>query len=131
MTRLFVIMAATAALVVGIVSFVHLARGHDAHLYDPDCCGDSDCAPVEASGQTPDGLAWFKTKHGRVVLDAAKFPAVKYRQTKDHRIHVCMTAGTKDWEKLYGECKEYCDFGGQPLPPWIDPTPLCVYGPSS
>jgi hypothetical protein len=89
MTRLFVIMAATAALVVGLVSFVHLARGHDAHTgwtYDGFCCGSGDCEKISSAATGPDGKTYYTTKLGTKAADKNTY----ILQSKDQYTHACV-----------------------------------------
>lgn len=72
------------------------AQPHDvhdpAHWYPIECCHAMDCAPVDSaaianpveSGGLPNMVV--TSKHGTVVVPHS-FPR---RQSKDHRMHVCM-----------------------------------------
>jgi hypothetical protein len=79
------------------------ARGHSdgAMTYDPDCCHNMDCAPVDKVEQVPTSLASMftivpgsalpstmvvTTKHGTVAVP----PNFPLRQSKDARMHACI-----------------------------------------
>lgn len=90
------------------------AASHD--WYPIECCSGYDCAPVEhventgrsvnlpgASAHAGD-VGWIVTsKHGTGWVP----PAMTRRESKDHRMHVCMR---KTWD---GEMRVICVF----LPP--------------
>jgi hypothetical protein len=94
------------------------AAAHD--WYPMECCHGMDCAPVEkvemipgpgmasllsAPAQASLGEMLVTTKHGSVVVPA-NFPR---RESKDHRMHVCMRPGQN------GSMRLICIF----LPPAI------------
>jgi zinc knuckle protein len=67
------------------------AWGHDAHLYDPECCGNGDCAPatyvtyLAANSASPPTMVvttplGTKPKTDKTIV----------RESKDHRVHGCI-----------------------------------------
>src|SRR5712691_9808154 len=94
---------ALAILVAIIGSFGDKARAHD--WYPMECCHAMDCAPVDkvemlqgpamasmlgTATSTPIASSMLVTsKHGTVIIPA-NFPR---RESKDHRMHVCMRPG--------------------------------------
>jgi hypothetical protein len=82
------------------------ARGHSdgAMTYDPDCCHNMDCAPVDKVEVLPSGsiasmlvppahaapsVMIVTTKHGTVAVPT-DFPM---RSSKDSRMHACIRQG--------------------------------------
>jgi hypothetical protein len=70
------------------------AAAHD--WYPPECCGGQDCAPVDKAEIIEDRISNDKiivgglmvtTKHGSVLVP----PNFRRRESKDHRMHACMT----------------------------------------
>jgi hypothetical protein len=61
------------------------ANAHD--WYPRECCHEMDCAPVEHVEMVPaEGVTRVRTVHGSATIPAS-FPR---RESKDHRMHVCM-----------------------------------------
>jgi hypothetical protein len=62
------------------------ASAHDWYPYE--CCHELDCAPVDAI-DTSSGELVVTTKLGTVAVPAS----FARRESKDHRMHVCMRPG--------------------------------------
>jgi len=70
------------------------AQAHD--WYPKECCHDNDCAPVESTARTSSLAASSElpstlvtTKHGTAVIP----PNLPRRESKDNRMHACMSPG--------------------------------------
>jgi len=70
------------------------AQAHD--WYPKECCHDNDCAPVESIARTSTLAAASElprtlvtTKHGTAVIP----PNLPRRESKDNRMHACMSHG--------------------------------------
>lgn len=63
------------------------AMAHD--WYPTECCHGMDCAPVERVEVMPNASLAVTSKHGTAIVPAT-FPT---RESKDHRMHVCMRRG--------------------------------------
>jgi hypothetical protein len=79
------------------------AKAHDWCPYD--CCHGGDCAPVDnvtriAPGGSGEGRLILTSKHGTAILP----PDLPVRESKDHRMHVCMRPS------LYGGMGVTCVF---------------------
>jgi hypothetical protein len=96
---LTVLVCACVILGAGIMSALPHSDG--AMTYDPDCCHNMDCAPVDKVEQVPTSLASMftivpgnalpstmvvTTKHGTVAVP----PNFPLRQSKDARMHACI-----------------------------------------
>lgn len=77
------------------------ANAHD--WYPIECCSGYDCAPVEQAKLHDGSELVVTSKHGTGIVPAA----MPRRESKDHRMHVCMRPSTN------GQMRVICVF----LPP--------------
>ena len=67
---------------------IEKVRAHESPSgwsYDPDCCGGSDCMPIQKATLI-DGKWYYTTKLGTKPV----VPQTKIRVSKDHQTHACV-----------------------------------------
>jgi hypothetical protein len=88
----------TAGMAIGVFAWLFLATPARAHsFYDPECCSDKDCAPIDSK------LVRITDSGYVVTVGPGQHPMVKHapvsfvipyhtaRESPDGRYHVCIT----------------------------------------
>jgi hypothetical protein len=72
---------------------IHAARAHS--WYDPECCSDQDCFPVEVDDVIETAEGWKHLPTGTV------FSKEQVKPSKDNRFHVCIGNKPHDMGRAY------------------------------
>jgi hypothetical protein len=81
---------ATLAIVLLVWGWIGQAFAHDAHLYDPECCGGGDCAPVSHVTYVAANSASAPVMVVTTPLGTKpKTDKTTVRESRDHRMHAC------------------------------------------